>query len=232
MNILLSTGQKVGVAFIIIGGVIVLGGCLFLLYHFVISRNRVKHQIRELQKKYSYLDALLIGQDSQYIHRLEIISRTNLLYVDKHEKFSRRFKEIYEKAKEVQVDIISVSDVDKFNVYQSSKQGMLNCLKKAKSKIDFVLTDAMPLGDACDHEAIIKGDAKSASIAAASIIAKVTRDHLMYDYAKVYPEYHFEKHKGYVTKLHLEMIDKYGICEIHRKSFAPVQDIIRKHNQK
>ena len=142
------------------------------------------------------------------------------------------FKEIYEKAKEVQVDVISVSDVDKLNVYQSSKQGMLNCLKKAKSKIDFVLTDAMPLGDACDHEAIIKGDAKSASIAAASIIAKVTRDHLMYDYAKVYPEYHFEKHKGYVTKLHLEMIDKYGICEIHRKSFAPVQDIIRKHNQK
>ena len=142
------------------------------------------------------------------------------------------FKEIYKKAKEVQVDIISVEDVDEFNVYQSSKQGMLNCLKKAKSKIDFVLTDAMPLGDACDHEAIIKGDAKSATIAAASIIAKVTRDHLMYDYAKVYPEYHFEKHKGYVTKLHLEMIDKYGICEIHRKSFAPVQDIIRKHNQK
>ena len=96
MNILLSTGQQVGLAFIIVGGVIVLGGCFFLLYHFVISRNRVKHQVRELQKKYSYLDALLIGQDSQYIHRLEIISRTNLLYVDKHEKFSRRFKEIYE----------------------------------------------------------------------------------------------------------------------------------------
>ena len=142
------------------------------------------------------------------------------------------FKEIYEKAKEVQVDIINVEDVDKLNVYQSSKQGMLNCLKKAKSKIDFVLTDAMPLGETYDHEAIIKGDAKSASIAAASIIAKVTRDHLMYDYAKVYPEYHFEKHKGYVTKLHLEMIDKYGICEIHRKSFVPVQEVIRKHNQK
>ena len=79
-----------------IGGAIILGVLLFLLYHFVISRNRIKHQVRELQKKYSYLDALLIGQDSQYIHRLEIISRTNLLYVDKHEKFSRRFKEIYE----------------------------------------------------------------------------------------------------------------------------------------
>ena len=92
----MSTGQKVGLAFLIIGGLIVLGAGLFLLYKFVIYRNRVKHQIRELEKKYSYLDALLIGQDSQYIHRLEIISRTNLLYVDKHEKFSRRFKEIYE----------------------------------------------------------------------------------------------------------------------------------------
>ena len=96
MYILLSTGERVALIFAISGGVIVLGVLLFLLYHFVISRNRIKHQVRELQKKYSYLDALLIGQDSQYIHRLEIISRTNLLYVDKHEKFSRRFKEIYE----------------------------------------------------------------------------------------------------------------------------------------
>ncbi len=96
MFVLLNTAQKVGIGFLIGGIVIVLGVLLFLLYHFVISRNRVKHQVRELQKKYSYLDALLIGQDSQYIHRLEIISRTNLLYVDKHEKFSRRFKEIYE----------------------------------------------------------------------------------------------------------------------------------------
>ena len=96
MYVLMNAAQKVGLAFLIVGGVIVLGVGFFLLYHFVISRNRIKHQIRELEKKYSYLDALLIGQDSQYIHRLEIISRTNLLYVDKHEKFSRRFKEIYE----------------------------------------------------------------------------------------------------------------------------------------
>ena len=96
MNIMLGTGAKVGLIVAIVGGAIVFGALLFLLYHFVISRNRIKHQVKELQKKYSYLDALLIGQDSQYIHRLEIISRTNLLYVDKHEKFSRRFKEIYE----------------------------------------------------------------------------------------------------------------------------------------
>ena len=97
------------------------------------------------------------------------------------------FEEINKFAKEVVVDVISVDDVDKLNVYQASKQGMLNCLKKAKSKIDFVLTDAMPLGDEYEHEAIIKGDAKSATIAAASIVAKVTRDHLMYEYAKEYP---------------------------------------------
>ena len=95
MNILVSAKQT-GIIFLVVGGAILLCAGLFLLYYFVFSRNRVKRQIRELEKKYSYLDALLIGQDSQYIHRLEIISRTNLLYVDKHEKFSRRFKEIYE----------------------------------------------------------------------------------------------------------------------------------------
>ena len=79
MYILLSDGEKVAVVLASVGGSIVLGVLFFLLYHFVISRNRIKHQVRELQKKYSYLDALLIGQDSQYIHRLEIISRTNLL---------------------------------------------------------------------------------------------------------------------------------------------------------
>ena len=91
-----KSGPNVLVILLVIAILIVLGAGGFLLYHFVISRNRIKRQVRELQKKYSYLDALLIGQDSQYIHRLEIISRTNLLYVDKHEQFSRRFKEIYE----------------------------------------------------------------------------------------------------------------------------------------
>ena len=96
MPILASSISPVLLILLIVGGLIILGAGAFLLYHFVISRNRIKRQIKELEKKYSYLDALLIGQDSQYIHRLEIISRTNLLYVDKHEQFSRRFKEIYE----------------------------------------------------------------------------------------------------------------------------------------
>lgn len=93
---LFVSGATVGIILGVIGGVIVLGVLFVLLYIFVISRNSVKKQIRELEKKYSYLDALLIGQDSQYIHRLEIISRSNLLYVDKYSEFSKRFKEIFD----------------------------------------------------------------------------------------------------------------------------------------
>ena len=117
MNILLSTGQSVFLIVGIILGLIVLGVGAFLLYHFVISRNRVKKQVRELEKKYSYLDALLIGQDSQYIHRLEIISRTNLLYVDKHEQFQRRFKEIYEND-----DRFAESMIRQLNALMNNKQ--------------------------------------------------------------------------------------------------------------
>lgn len=89
-------GNVVGIVFLIIGIVIVLGAGGFLLYYFVISRNNYKRQLKELERKHTYLDALLIGQDSQYIHRLEIISRTNLLYVEKYNDFSHRFKEIYD----------------------------------------------------------------------------------------------------------------------------------------
>lgn len=99
--------------------------------------------------------------------------------------------------------------------------------RKFKRENMFALSDAMPL-NYIHHEAIIKGDAKSISIGAASILAKVTRDKLMKEYAKIYPEYGFDKHKGYVTKMHKEAIEKYGVCPIHRKSFAPVQRILNK----
>ena len=136
MNILMSTGQQVGLVFLIIGAPIVVGVGLFLLYYFVISRNRIKRQIRELEKKYSYLDALLIGQDSQYIHRLEIMSRTNLLYVDKHEKFSRRFKEIYEND-----DRFAESMIRQLNALINNKQyknikSVISDAKKAMSTFE------------------------------------------------------------------------------------------------
>lgn len=125
------------------------------------------------------------------------------------------------------IEIISVEDVDRLNVYQASRLGMEKCIEVLFQNKMFALTDAMPI-NYDDHEAIIKGDSKSISIAAASILAKVTRDRLMEDYALQYPEYGFDKHKGYVTKMHKEALEKYGPCPIHRKSFGPVAKVMSK----
>lgn len=143
-----------------------------------------------------------------------------------HKKRLELYDLVIENAIAYHIEIISVEDVDKLNVYQASKIGMLNCVECLYKENSFILTDAMPLGDDFKHESIIKGDSLSMSIAGASIIAKVTRDNLMVEYSKVYPEYGFEKHKGYCTKLHKEAIVEYGITPIHRKTFKPVMDLL------
>lgn len=118
-------------------------------------------------------------------------------------------------------------EIDKINIYQASKKGMLEAIEDLSVEPEFVLSDAMPLGEDIPHEAIIKGDSKSASIAAASIIAKVERDHYMVKIAEKYPQYGFEQHKGYPTKQHFDAIEKYGICDIHRKSYKPIKDMVQ-----
>ncbi|MCB9498184.1 MAG: hypothetical protein H6688_01845 [Erysipelotrichaceae bacterium] len=95
-SFVLIDANQIGIILICVGAGILLALGIYLLYHFVFSRNAIRRQVKELERKYSYLDALLIGQDSQYIHRLEIISRTNLLYVEKYNEFSRRFKGVFE----------------------------------------------------------------------------------------------------------------------------------------
>lgn len=134
---------------------------------------------------------------------------------------------IIENALFYNIEIISVEDVDRLNVYQASKKGMEKCVEVLKQENMFALTDAMPINYQ-DYLAIVKGDAKSISIAAASILAKVTRDRLMVNHALQYPQYGFEKHKGYVTKAHKETLEKFGPCPIHRKSFAPVAKLLTK----
>ena len=129
---------------------------------------------------------------------------------------------IIENALAYHIEVISVEDVDQLNVYSASQKGMEKCCQILKKEKMFALTDAMPLHD-IEHLSIIKGDTLSMSIAAASILAKVTRDHLMIDYAKKYPQYGFEKHKGYVTKAHKEALSKYGPCPIQRKSLKALQ---------
>ena len=121
---------------------------------------------------------------------------------------------------------ISPQEIDKINIYEASRKGMQDAIDLLKVKPDYILTDAMPLLKFKDipQEAIIKGDAKSINIAAASILAKVTRDNILLEYDKKYPQYQFAKHKGYPTKLHLELLEKYGpIKEIYRFSYKPVQ---------
>lgn len=133
---------------------------------------------------------------------------------------------IIENAIAYNIQVISVEEVDKLNVYQASKTGMLRAIKEINIKPDYALSDAMPLDTSIECTSIIKGDAKSISIASASILAKVTRDHLMEEYDHIYPQYNFKKHKGYPTKEHKELLKKYGVSPIHRKSFKPVQDIL------
>ena len=117
------------------------------------------------------------------------------------------------------IEIISVEDVDKLNVYRASQLGMERCVHLLKRDGLFALTDAMPLHD-IEHLSIIKGDSLSLSIAAASILAKVTRDRLMEKHSRDYPGYGFEKHKGYGTAAHIAAIREYGLCPIHRRSFT------------
>lgn len=133
---------------------------------------------------------------------------------------------IIENALAYQIEVIDVDEVDQFNVYQASKIGMLRAIEHISITPDYALTDAMPLGSAIEHQAIIKGDALSMSIGAASILAKVTRDRIMKEYDCLYPEYGFAKHKGYPTKQHKEALKAYGITPIHRKTFQPVIDVI------
>lgn len=115
----------------------------------------------------------------------------------------------------------SEKEIDEINILQATYLAMKKAVDGLEIVPQFALIDGnrIPPLTSTDARAIVKGDAKSASIACASILAKVSRDRYMLEMAKKYPEYQFEKHKGYGTKLHYEMIDKYGICEIHRKTF-------------
>lgn len=128
------------------------------------------------------------------------------------------------------IGMVSPEEIDRINIYEASREAMKIAIAEVRSKInlEYVLSDAMPIELDIPVLPIIKGDAKSISIAAASVIAKVTRDEMMYELDKCYPEYGFASHKGYPTKKHLEAIQKYGIFEGYRKSYGPVKEIIER----
>ena len=132
------------------------------------------------------------------------------------------YKIIMEKAVAVGIGMCSEKVIDKINIYEATKIAMKEAIKNTNIKLDHVLIDAMPLDIDVPTTSIIKGDAKSISIAAASVIAKVTRDEMMYELDKKYPMYDLAHNKGYGTKKHIEAIEKYGITKYHRLTFNPV----------
>ncbi|QII82872.1 ribonuclease HII [Jeotgalibaca arthritidis] len=136
-------------------------------------------------------------------------------------------KEIWECAK-VGIGVVDNQQIDELNIYQATKLAMKQAVGALGIQPDALLIDAMTLDLPFKQESLIKGDTKSYSIAAASIVAKVYRDSLMKDYAKVYPHYGFEKNAGYGTKTHLEGLDQYGVTPIHRRSFEPIKSMTQK----
>lgn len=118
--------------------------------------------------------------------------------------------------------------IDDVNIYEATKLAMIEAIEKLNPQPEHLLIDAMNLDLPIEQTSIIKGDANSLSIAAASIIAKVTRDKMMADYEQEFPGYAFAKNAGYGTKEHLSGIDKFGVTPIHRRSFEPIKSIIKK----
>ena len=135
------------------------------------------------------------------------------------------YKIIIENAIAYGVGMCSPQEIDKMNILNASREAMMRAIRNMNHHFDLALTDAMKLFDLNKpYVDIIKGDSKASCIAAASIIAKVTRDHICYELDQQYPQYQIAKHKGYVTKLHVELLNKYGpVKEIYRYSYGPVK---------
>ena len=159
--------------------------------------------------------AVVMPQDSF----IEGVNDSKKVSEKKREKL---YDEITSSAVAWAVAIIDQKEIDDINILNATKKGLTTALMELSEKPDIILVDALTGIDTLGipYQSIIKGDAKSYSIAAASIIAKVTRDRIMRQWDEIYPEYGFEKHKGYGTKAHIEVIKSNGICPIHRKSFV------------
>ncbi len=139
------------------------------------------------------------------------------------------YKEIIENALDYGIGIVDAKRIDEINIYEATKEAMHIAISKLKISYDLILTDAMKLqNEKVEVIPLIKGDAKCECIAAASIIAKVTRDHILEEYDKKYPQYGFKSHKGYGTKKHIEAIKQYGIIkDFHRESYEPIKSLIK-----
>ena len=147
------------------------------------------------------------------------------------EKKREYFYEIIKKdAISIGIGVVDEKKIDEINIYEATKVAMKQAIDNLNIKPEHILIDAMPLDLKIPTTSIIKGDLLSITISAASVIAKVTRDHMLYDIDKEYPMYDLKNNKGYGTKKHIEAIKKYGITKYHRLSYKPVSDYKDKIN--
>ena len=137
------------------------------------------------------------------------------------------YRLIQEKAIAIGIGIVDADIIDKVNIYQASRLAMQQAVSELKIQPDYLLIDAMKIDVNTPQIGIIKGDAKSISIAAASIVAKQVRDQMMREFDELYPGYDFSNNAGYGTPKHLEGLKSKGICPIHRKTFAPIKDFLQ-----
>lgn len=160
---------------------------------------------------------------------LEGLTDSKKLSEAKREYF---FEEIKKQAISYGIGIVDEKRIDEINIYQATKEAMIEAINKCNPKPEYVLTDAMKLDIDIPITPIIKGDLKSITISAASVLAKVTRDRMLYELDKKYPMYDFKNNVGYPTKKHLEAIEKYGIIKEHRKSYGPVKEYLESKSVK
>lgn len=160
--------------------------------------------------------------------KLEGLTDSKKLSEKKRNEFCEYIKQ---NALAYSIGVVGPEEIDEINIYQASKKAMLLAIEDIRKKInvDYVFTDAMPLELDIPSLSIVKGDLKSITISAASVIAKVTRDNMMYELDKKYPQYKFGSHKGYPTKKHIGAINKYGLIEGYRKTYGPVKELIERN---
>ena len=159
---------------------------------------------------------------------LEGLTDSKKLSEKKREHF---YEIIKQEAIAIGVGIVSEKRIDEINIYEATKEAMKEAINNLSIKPEHILIDAMPLELDIPRTSIIKGDLLSISISAASVIAKVERDHMLYDIDKEFPMYDLKNNKGYGTKKHLEAIKEYGITKYHRLSYKPVFDNKEKVNE-
>lgn len=159
-----------------------------------------------------------------------VILNQEIIGLDDSKKLNKKVRnELYKKiisTCDYGIGVASVEEIDEYNIYEATKMAMRRAVENLKVTPEHLLVDAMTLDIGIPETKIIKGDSISNSIAAASILAKEHRDLLMRDYGVIYPVYGFHKNSGYGTKEHLDGLESYGVCPIHRKTFQPIKDIL------